>query len=159
MAAYMRAGQFVPLVFGIGVLLLGVLLVHTNGYLGSTYLPSLVGIQPCPAASTNSTPCTSLLGGFGGYGVGTIVCLFGLGLLTTGLRSMMARSSSVGSLPPSAIAALGGMPGALPVAGAAPGIVYCSKCATPNPSSAKFCHQCAAPMAPLPPPAPPPTVP
>jgi ribosomal protein L40E len=157
----MRAARLIPALVGLMILLFGVYLVSTHGYVGGTYLPSVIGIQPCGSGSSpNATPCTGI-GSYGGFGVGTIVCLFGIGLLASSLRGAMATSASgMGAsrgIPPEMLAAIAQAQARPPVApGAIPNTVYCSKCGAANPSEAKFCHQCATGMQGAAPAAPPP---
>lgn len=155
----MKLARLIPLLVGVGVLVFGIYLVSSHGYLGGTYLPGLIGIQPCNTSTNSSsgfTPGGSGCTGFalyGGYGIGTIVCLFGLGLIGNSLRGAMAMSmagSSSPHLPPELSAALTSMqsrmPPGFPPPGAQPGTVYCSRCGAANPVGAKFCHQCAGPI-------------
>ncbi|MGA7862168.1 MAG: zinc-ribbon domain-containing protein [Thermoplasmata archaeon] len=152
----MKILHLIPMLVGVAILLLGVYLVSSHGYLGGTYLPSLIGIQPCNSDSSSSLPngtgCTGF-SPYGGYGVGTIVCIFGLGLIGSSLRrAVVTPSASSATVPPEVLAALTqaqsrmqAAPGAS-APGPKPGTVYCSKCGAANPAEAKFCHQCASSM-------------
>jgi len=151
----MKVARLIPLFVGLAVLLLGIYLVSTNGYVGGWYLPSLVGIQPCSSGSssgtsTNVTQCGGI-GLYGGYGVGTIVCLFGLGLLASSVRraasSPGAGTGGSTAVPPEILAALAQAQSRTHTApGMKPNTVYCSKCGAANLPEAKFCHQCASAM-------------
>jgi hypothetical protein len=152
----MKILRLIPVVIGVAILLFGIYLVSTNGYFDGRYLPSLIGIQPCSSGSSNSAPNGTGCSGFtlyGGLGVGTIVCIFGLGLIASSIRRAVATPSTSGvAVPPEMLAAFAQAQsrpqvgsGAV-VPGVKPGTVYCSKCGAANPWDAKFCHQCASPM-------------
>jgi hypothetical protein len=144
----MRLRTLVPIVFAIVVLLFGIYLVSSGGYVGKTYLPSLIGMPNCKT-NENASACATQ--SFIGYGPGTIVCLFGLGLLASTIRSSMARQSHP-SMPAGFPASLGATPFFPPTnpgtAGAQPGVRYCPKCARANASDAGFCQQCGSTMPP-----------
>jgi hypothetical protein len=165
----MKILRLVPVLIGVAILLLGFYLVSTNGYIGGTYLPSLIGIQPCKSNSSSSLPngtgCTGF-SPYGGYGVGTVVCIFGLGLLATSVRRLMVSpATGAATLTPEAITALTQAQARLRAVsgtvapGTRPGTVYCSNCGAANPAEAKFCHQCASTMPGANPPAKPPVPP
>lgn len=143
----MRVASVLPLVFGIAILLFGIYLVSTGGSVGKTYLPSVIGLPNCKA-NPNASNCAAY--SFAGYGPGTIVCLFGLGLLASSARSAMARASHPPM--PAMPAAMAGfpfaMPGAVPGAGPQPGVKYCPKCARGNAADAGFCQQCGGTLPP-----------
>ena len=152
----MKILRLIPVVVGVAILLLGVYLVSSHGYLDGTYLPSLIGIQPCNSAPSSSLPngtgCTGF-SPYGGYGVGTIVCIFGLGLIGSSLRrAVVAPSAGAATLSPEVLAALTQAQGRMQAVpgssapGPKQGTVYCSKCGAANPAEAKFCHQCASSM-------------
>lgn len=158
----MRWLRLLPILIGVAILLFGIYLVSTNGYIGSTYLPGIIGIHPCSSNSTSSAPSSGCAFSYLGYGVGTIVCLFGLGILANGARRFASGSGSgSASVSPEVLAAIAQgqsratsvSPGAAP--GARPGTVYCSRCGAANPAQAKFCHQCAATIGAGPSPPPP----
>ncbi len=165
----MRWIRLLPILIGVAILLFGIYLVSTNGYLGSTYLPGIIGIHPCSSNSTSPVPSGGCAYSYLGYGVGTIVCIFGLGILASGARRFASGSGTgAASVSPDVLAAIAQAQsrataagtGAAP--GARPGTVYCSKCGAANPAQAKFCHQCASviSVAPSsPPPATPPSGP
>lgn len=147
----MKISTVLPLLVGVAILALGLYLVSSHGYLGGTYLPGLIGIQPCNSpAAVNGTGCTGFAL-YGGFGPGTIVAIFGLGLITSSLRrALSSAGSGTTPLPPELTAVLASaqsrMASMAPPGspGARPGTVYCSRCGAANPSEAKFCHQCAA---------------
>jgi zinc-ribbon domain len=152
----MKFLRLIPVIIGVAILLFGIYLVSTNGYLDGRYLPSLIGIQPCNSGSSSSVPngtgCTGFTP-YGGLGVGTIVCLFGLGLIASSIRRAVASPSASGAaVSPEIVAALAQAQSRIPSAGgvaapgAKPGTVYCSNCGAANPAQAKFCHQCASKM-------------
>lgn len=152
----MRFSHLIPILIGVAILLFGIYLVSTNGYLDGKYLPSFIGIQPCstgsPSSPLNGSGCTGF-GAFEGFGVGTIVCISGLGIIGGSLRRGFS-SPAAGStaLTPEALSALvqgQSRSQAAPMAiapGPRLGTVYCSTCGAANPSEAKFCHQCATAM-------------
>jgi hypothetical protein len=162
------------LLVGVVVLGFGILLVSTNGNLAGVNLPGLIGLPNC-SSGTNST-CGGVTG-FGGYSVGTVVSIFGLGLVANGLRAPATRpgigGSASPSLPPEMTATLLAaqqqmMASAQSMrsatgATASPGVRYCSSCGSVNRSDSQFCHRCGKPMPPpepppkAPPPGPPPT--
>jgi hypothetical protein len=166
----MKILRLIPVLVGVAILLFGIYLVSTGGYVGSTYLPSLIGIQPCNSnslegPSPNGSDCTGF-STFGAFGVGTIVCIFGLGIIASTVRRAMATSSSGSStLPPNVAAAWAQAQVRMPpvsgtsAPGPKPGTIYCSKCGAANPAEAKFCHQCASPMPRAPTTGPPPSQP
>lgn len=156
----MKILRLIPVFLGVAVLLFGIYLVSTNGYVAGTYLPSLIGMKPCTPTSqgSNFTPNSCAFNPYGAYGVGTIVCIFGLGLIATSARRVFASSGSTAtSVSPEVLAALAQAnartPTTLPpvAPGARPGTVYCSNCGAANPTGAKFCHQCASPVVASPP--------
>lgn len=178
----MKLHRIIPMVLGVAVLLFGIYLVSTHGSVAGVYLPGLLGLPECSSNSGGNSN-TSPLGGSPGcssftpysFGVGTVVAIFGLGLLASSFRSAIssagAGSGGMSGLPPEMAATLEmarsrmasmpmTMPTAMPPSGA-PGIrpntVYCSKCGQANLGDAKFCHQCgsAMPVAPPPPTTPP----
>ena len=162
----MKILQLIPIIIGVAVLLLGIYLVSTNGYLDGKYLPSLIGIQPCTSSPLpNVTGCTGF-SSYGGYGVGTIVCIFGLSLIGGSVRRIFASPTSGGAnVTPEAVAAIIQAQNRPPAAsgvgmpGPKPGTIYCHNCGSPNPTEAKFCHQCASAMPGASPPAAPPSPP
>ena len=162
----MRWSRLVPIFIGIAIFLFGIYLVSTNGYVGSTYLPSIIGIHPCSTNSTGSFPSGACSFSYLGYGVGTIVCIFGLGLIASSARRY-ATSAGSGSnaMSPEMVAAIAQAQSRLATAsapaapGAKPGTVYCSNCGAANPSQAKFCHQCATAIGGAAPPQPTPSLP
>jgi len=151
--------RYEALLIGIIVLGFGIFLVSSHGYVGSTYLPGLIGL---PASTSEEN--ASFFPGVGGYSVGTIVAISGLGLLASGIRSPSRASArptsgSSGVMPPAMAAALqpamAGTPiplvapgGRAPGPGPQPGIIYCAKCGRGNPADARFCQQCGAPAPP-----------
>lgn len=146
------------LIVGVIVLGFGILLVSTNGVVAGVNLPGLVGYPSCSgktAANGTSPQCY----GFAAFGVGTIVCLFGLGMVANGLRASAApkgfgRGSS--GMPPEMQATLAQAQqnvAAMRPSGAAPGSRYCPECGRANAADAKFCQGCGRNMPP--PPAPP----
>lgn len=140
----MRVSAAIPIVFGIVILLFGIYLVSSGGSVGKTYLPSLIGLPDCKA-NPNSSECAVY--SFAGYGPGTIVCLFGLGILASSARSAMARASQP-AMPSGPTAFPFVMPGTAPGAGPQPGVKYCPKCARGNATDAGFCQQCGGPLPP-----------
>lgn len=153
----MRLLRLIPVIIGVVILLFGLYLVSTQGYLGGTYLPGLIGIPACNSdsssgAPSNGTGCTGF-GLYGGYGVGTIVCLFGLGILASSIRRAVYSPGPSGSpMTPEMATALAQAqsrvqaPPSLLAPGPRAGTVYCSKCGAANPAEARFCHQCASVM-------------
>lgn len=145
----MRWTTVVPFVFGLAVLLFGLYLVSTGGSVGKTYLPSLIGLPNCKT-DPNASSCASA--SFIGYGPGTIVCLFGLGLLASAARTATARAGrpsyptvAPGTMPPIPYHL---MPTTGPTVGPQPGVKYCPKCARANATDAGFCQQCGSTMPP-----------
>jgi zinc-ribbon domain len=139
------------LVIGILILLFGIFLVSSQGVVAGVNLPGLIGL-PCQGA-TNGTACP----GFGGYSVGTVVCLFALGLIANGVRSpSMPRGLAGGgapSLPPEITATLEAARRQMEVAsqtmrptpwdrGAVSGVLYCPSCGRSNAQDAQFCQRC-----------------
>jgi zinc-ribbon domain len=152
------------LIVGVLILGFGILLVSTNGNLAGVSLPGLIGLPTCNGG-TNST-CGGVAG-FGGYSIGTVVSLFGLGLIANGLRAPSSPrgmgGSGAPSLPPEMAATLLAaqqqmMASARAIqaasgSGAAAGLRYCPSCGSANQSASQFCHRCGKP---LPTPEPPP---
>lgn len=161
------------LVLGIAVLGFGVFLVSSHGYLGSTYLPGLIGL-PAPNSTNASTP--SPFSSFGGYSIGTIVAISGLGMIGAGLRTpsrthmagnmagmnpgMMAAmmggggqaAASAPALSPELIAAMMmARQQVVAAAGSVPASAVprsCPSCNAPNSADAVFCQKCATRLAP-----------
>jgi hypothetical protein len=140
---------------GLAIVVLGIYLVASHGSLAGVNIPSLLGL-PCSGGSGNSsTPCL----GFGGYSIGTVVVLFGFGLVANGLRAPSAPKGTMtpGAVYPPGLAAMmsgayRGSDGMMPQgAGPQAGIQYCPKCGRGQSSRAQFCQQCGQA---LPPPTP-----
>lgn len=135
------------LLVGVAVLGFGVFLVASHGYIGSTYLPGLIGL-PAPSSGNATSPFSS----FGGYGVGTILCLSGLGMVGAGLRTPgRPKLGAAGAgMPPELMAALGAMRGQMPPTGVPASQMspprVCPSCGAPNFAEAMFCQKCAAPL-------------
>jgi len=155
----MNLRHIIPVLFGIAILLFGIYLVSTHGSVAGVYLPGLIGL---PACGANSTSCTGF-SPYGAVGVGTIVAIFGLGILAASVRNAVFTSSSptggMSALPPELASTLElartrmqSMPTSMSM-GVRPNTVYCSRCGQANVADAKFCHQCGAamPVAPAPP--------
>ncbi|MCI4353468.1 MAG: zinc ribbon domain-containing protein [Thermoplasmata archaeon] len=164
----MKLQRMVPMVLGVVILLFGIYLVSTGGSVAGVYLPHLLGLPACNSGSNGNSTGFPSPGGCGfsplGLGIGTIVVIFGLGLLASAFRGAM-MSSSMGSggmpaLPPEMAATLelarsrmASMPAYMPPSipapmapGVRPNTVYCSSCGQANLADAKFCHQCGTPM-------------
>jgi len=145
------------LIVGVVILGFGILLVSTNGNLGGVNLPGLIGLPTC-SSGVNST-CSGVTG-FGGYSVGTVVAIFGLGLVANGLRAPSAPrglgSSGSPTLPPEMAASLHAAQQQMMASAQAmqvmmgtkapSGIRYCSSCGTANQSVSQFCHRCGKPL-------------
>jgi len=148
------------LVIGVVLLAFGIYLVSSNGYVGHTYLPGLIGL-PKPGSSNSSSPFTM----FGGYGPGTIVSIAGLGMIGAGLRSPSRNSMGMGApgmapgmmapgmISPQMLAAMmqaqQAGPAAVPVPGAVPPAPKprCASCGSENSTEAVFCQKCGKSMA------------
>ncbi|MFI5413648.1 MAG: zinc-ribbon domain-containing protein [Candidatus Lutacidiplasmatales archaeon] len=150
------------LLIGVIVLGFGVFLVASGGTVGGVSLPGLIGLQ-CNTPSNSTTPSFSpgCPGGFG-YGIGTVVCIFGLGMIGNGLRAPSAPKGMAGAggfvMPPEMAATMaaarqqmelmgrthgGGATGPVP-----PGTRFCPECGRSNASDAGFCQRCGKPMPP-----------
>jgi len=137
------------IVLGVIVLAFGVFLVSSHGYIGSTYLPGLIGLP-----AQNTTSGASPLAMFGGYGPGTIVSLAGLGMIGNGLRAPASRATVPGgSISPEMMAAFLAAQQQMPRGGTsvAPGMTApspaskgCPACGAPNSNEAVYCQKCAA---------------
>ena len=152
-----KAARLLPILFGALILLLGLYLVSSHGSIAGVNLPGLLGLPQCDTSS-NATPCAGLPL-YGGAGVGTVVAIFGLGLLATGFRTTMASAamgtSGPSGIPPEILASLQTaqarmqvMPPMAPATGAMgipdPSYKYCSKCGTRTETASRFCKSCGA---------------
>jgi zinc ribbon protein len=151
-----RLVRLVPIVVGLALVLLGIYLVSTHGNIAGINIPSALGLPDC-SSSSNSTPCLGI-GSYGSIGVGTIVVLFGIGLVATSLRASMTAAAmgggpTMGGMPPELLASLQAaqarmqsMPpaGSPPAPGGAPDPSYkfCQKCGTRTEADIKFCRSC-----------------
>ena len=141
------------LIVGVLVLGFGILLVTTNGVVAGVNLPGVIGYPSCSGKTSSNTTSPQCYG-LAGFGVGTIVCLFGLGLVANGLRSPgtpkgFAKGSS--GMPPEMAATLAQAQqsmAAMTARGVAPGSRYCAECGRPNAADAKFCQGCGRTMPP-----------
>ena len=139
------------IVLGVIVLGFGVFLVSSHGYVGSTYLPGLIGLP-----AQNTTSGASALSMYGGYGPGTIVSLAGLGMVGNGLRAPPSRGAAAGgSLPPEMMAAFVAAQSQMPRGGVSapsgssvppPTSRGCPACGAPNSAEALYCQKCATPL-------------
>jgi hypothetical protein len=144
------------LIVGVIVLGFGILLVATNGVVAGVNLPGLVGFPSCHGSSSSANSTSPQCYGFAGFGVGTFVCLFGLGMVANGLRSPagpkgFGRGSA--TMPPEMEATLAQARqnmAAMGAAGAAPGSRFCPECGRTNAADAKFCQGCGRTMPPPP---------
>jgi len=134
------------LIIGLVILGLGIYLVSSGGVIAGVNLPHLIGLPSC-SSGTNST-----CGGtaeFGGFGIGTIVAIFGLGMIARGLRTpstpRMSASAAAGPTAP--------YPTSPGIPGRQAGVRYCSACGGANQNDATYCQHCAEPMRPPIPPA------
>jgi len=150
------------LIVGVLVLGFGILLVTTNGVVAGVNLPGVIGYPSCSAKTSSNTTSPQCYG-LAGFGVGTIVCLFGLGIVANGLRSP-GRPKGYGQgssgMSPEMAATLAQAQqsmAAMTARGAVPGSRYCAECGRPNAADAKFCQGCGRTMPPPQGPAPPPT--
>ena len=163
----MKLHRLVPMVLGVAILLFGIYLVSTHGSVAGVYLPGLLGLPACNSSpGNNSTPFGGGCSSFTpyGFGVGTIVAIFGLGLLASSFRSAVSTAGmgtgGMPGLPPEMAATLElarsrmqSMPTSMPASippvmapGVRPNTVYCSKCGQANLVDAKFCHRCGSSM-------------
>jgi len=140
----MSASRFVPLLIGIAVVLFGLYLVSSHGTLGGVYLPSLIGFPNCNT-NPNASQCAAFT--YAGYGVGTIVVLFGLGLTMRSVRYATAPSQASLSAGPTGTTPAAPSISATNSAGTGP-IRYCSRCGRANAEDASFCQRCGAKMPP-----------
>ncbi|MCI4340517.1 MAG: hypothetical protein L3K06_03535 [Thermoplasmata archaeon] len=153
----MKLVRLLPMVFGGVILLLGIYLVSSHGSIAGVNLPTVLGLPQCDTGA-NATPCAGL-GLYGGVGVGTIVAIFGLGLLASAFRSsMMSASMGAGTMPggvpPELLATLqqaqARMAGLPPTGGGGPpgtpdpAYKFCPKCGTRTESSSRFCKSCGS---------------
>jgi hypothetical protein len=150
----------VPIVFGIVIVLLGVYLVGSQGNIAGVNLPSALGLPQC-STGANATPCGGL-GAYGGAGVGSIVVIFGLGILAASFRSAMMSASmggspGMGAMPPELIATLQAAqarmqsmptapPSSTPSGTPDPAFKFCSKCGTRTEVASRFCKSCGTPF-------------
>ena len=143
------------LIVGVLILGFGILLVSTNGVVAGVNLPGLIGYPSCSGSSTGNSTSPQCFG-FAGFGVGTVVCIFGLGLIGNGLRSSpSARASGrqSGGLPPELVASLAQAQqnmATMSAASAPPGSRFCPECGRANAADAKFCQGCGRTMPPRP---------
>ena len=165
------------LIIGIVILGLGIYLVSTNGNIAGVNLPKLIGLPTCNTGANSTCSGSSE---FGNFGVGTVVAIFGLGMIGNGLRSPSTTRSpfrrDLWGGPPAPVTGVPQQSTAVPAFPATPaeapgrqaGVRYCSACGGANLAVAKFCQHCAEPMppqmppkdaAPAPPPPPPPAGP
>jgi len=155
------------LILGVVILGFGIFLVSTNGVVAGVNLPGVIGFPSCSGGTPNNSTSPQCYGTVG-FGVGTIVCFFGLGMIANGLRAPPRTSrASAGAqgVPPGFAASLAPTrPGwaASTAPGAAPGVRYCPECGRANAADAKFCQGCGKtipppPTATLDPPPPPTT--
>lgn len=144
------------LAFGCVALVLGIYLVSTHSEFAGVNLPGLIGPPFGGSSSVSNPECT---GGFGGLGIGTIVALFGLGMIANGIRPPPAANTGAMMAPQMAAtlraAALAQRPAVVPP------IRICPACASANSTEAVYCQKCGRPLPAHPPPppaaAPPPT--
>lgn len=156
------------LVIGGVVLVFGIVLVSTNGVIAGVNLPGVIGLPSCSSSgSSNSSAPSPTCYGLAGFGVGTVVCIFGLGMIANGLRAPASRRSAgaggSGSVPPELQATLARAQFTMAAAASrnataggssTPGVRYCPECGHANGADAKFCQGCGRTM---PPPSTPPT--
>jgi hypothetical protein len=142
------------LIVGVIILGFGILLVSTNGVVAGVNLPGLIGYPSC-SGGTSTNASSPQCYGFAGFGVGTVVCLFGLGMVANGLRSPatlkgLGRGSS--GMPPEMEATLAQARqsmAAMTAGAASPGSRFCPECGRANAPDAKFCQGCGRTMPPL----------
>jgi zinc ribbon protein len=150
------------LIIGVIVLGFGIFLVSSGGTVAGVSLPGLIGLQ-CNSSTNSTSPSFSpgCPGGFG-YGVGTVVCIFGLGMIANGLRSPAGpkglAGGAAGGVPPEMAATLAAARqqmelmtqarGGGPNPAAPPGSRFCPECGRPNAADAGFCQRCGKPMPP-----------
>ncbi|MCI4351735.1 MAG: hypothetical protein L3K15_09535, partial [Thermoplasmata archaeon] len=93
----MKLIRLLPMLFGAAILLFGIYLVSTNGSVAGYYLPQLLGLPACNS-NTNSTGFPTPGCGFSpfGLGIGTVVVIFGLGVLATSVRAAMSSAAMGG---------------------------------------------------------------
>jgi zinc-ribbon domain len=141
------------LVIGGIILGFGILLVSTNGVIAGVNLPGLIGYPSCTGGSTANGTSPQCYG-FAGFGVGTVVCIFGLGIIGNGLRSSATPKGfgrGASSMPPEVEASLAQARQSLAAMAATagpPGSRYCPECGKPNAADAKFCQGCGRTMPP-----------
>jgi hypothetical protein len=149
--------RLASIILGVVILAFGILLVSTNGVVAGVNLPGLIGYPSCTSGSSANSTSPQCFG-FAGFGVGTVVCIFGLGLVASGLRTSSASQGvgrGAGSLPPELAAALTQAQQNRTAAAAtapSPGSRFCPECGRANAPDAKFCQGCGRPMPPPPPP-------
>jgi hypothetical protein len=155
---------------GVAILGFGVFLVASHGTVAGVNLLGLIGLNCGSAVNTTNPDCFAL----SGLGVGTVVAIFGLGMIANGLRAPstprmpglagLRGGSDEGAmyggaaLPPqmmemmrqAALAHRTVVAGVPMGSGPAPGLRYCSRCGRGNFQDAQFCQQCGSPM-PIPP--------
>lgn len=150
------------LIIGVIILGFGVFLVSSGGTVAGVSLPGLIGLQ-CNTSGNSTTPSFSpgCPGGFG-YGVGTVVCIFGLGMVANGLRAPSGpkglAGGAAGGMPPEIAATLAAAQkhmelmtqarSAGATAAAPSGSRFCPECGRPNAADAGFCQRCGKPMPP-----------
>jgi zinc-ribbon domain len=147
------------LIIGVVILAFGIFLVATGGSIGGVSLPGLIGLpSSCSGGSTNQTNPACF--GPAAYGIGSIVCLFGLGMIGNGLRAPSGGKGFGGggtaSMPPEIAATLAAArqhmerigPTQDAGAPAPPGSRFCPECGRPNAADAGYCQRCGKPMPP-----------